>query len=197
MKKKVLIVIAHPDDEVIFFWWALQNLEWECSVLCCSSDAYNPLRKKWAHRKNGLIQLCTHLGIQYKCLDYGSHFYELSGRDGSLAAFGHDVIDNIKRFDFDTISTHNRWGEYGNMDHVLINYIISCEFKTMMVSDIFIPSEWSPHTSITGCAFVEGTMEFRNNLELYSRWKSFYADIRCWTWNKEPVISCRVKSFLA
>jgi LmbE family N-acetylglucosaminyl deacetylase len=190
---KVLIVVAHPDDEVIFFWWALQNPAWRCSLLCCSSDVNNPKRQKWAHRKNVLAGLCGKLGIEHRCLDYDSEFYKLDGRSGQVADFGRHVIDEVRKFDFDFICTHNRWGEYGKLDHCLIHYIVSCEFENVLVSNIFVPTEWSPHHGIIGAASHGFVERFSNNTDLYHDWEMHYRTGRAWTWNKDMVNECLVK----
>lgn len=189
MKMDALIVVAHPDDEVIFFWWALQHPGLRCSILCCSSDANNPARKKWARRKDGLFALGSNLNIPVTCLDYNSEFYKTDGRSGEAALFADHVMSRIRATPHDVIITHNAWGEYGHLDHIRINQIVGCMGQSVQHCDTFLPSEWMP--SGTSEPQQEGLRKcFINDMPHYERCKKNYTDIRCWTWDRGPITTC-------
>jgi len=192
---KILIVVAHCDDEVIMGWPVLQNnKEHEISILCCSSDRYNEQRKKWARRSEAFYSLCEALKIKCHCLDYNSGFYKTNSRTGELSNVIKDIGSNIQAFDFDMIYTHNMWGEYGHLDHQLVHNIVCCNFRHVMVSDIFIKTNWTPYEEICGCVQRDNCAQVHiNDVEQYNYHKSFYDKIRCWTWNQEPVKVCKTK----
>jgi hypothetical protein len=82
------------------------------------------------------------------------------------------------------------------LDHMFVNYVVTGKYKNVLTSNIFLPSDWSVHDKIVGCASHqagEGVMHFENDLAWYEESKRAYSSIKCWTWNQEPVQSCLVK----
>jgi LmbE family N-acetylglucosaminyl deacetylase len=189
---KALLVVAHPDDEVIFFWWALQNPDLQLSILCCSSDENNPDRKKWAHRKNGLIALCEDLKVPVKILPWGSGFYKLDGRTGKAAEFEKSVIDEVDKSEWEIVISHNPWGEYGHLDHIRVHNILAQRFPGQLVMcDAMMETEWTlpDERRKRSCAATE---DVGNIITHYSKCAEFYKGIRAWTWNKPPIESCGI-----
>ena len=188
------MVLAHADDEIICGWPILQDRNIEKEILICSSDLNNPERKWCSHRKNVFFSMCKYLNIKCKCLDYKSAFYKIKARDNSLKNLCLDVIDNIYNFKFDYIFTHNPMGEYGMMDHILLNQIVMSMNVKMLFTDIRIVNNWSYYNEIPKRF---GDIYFKNKIKdcvvdmpFYNKVKRFYAQSKVWTWNQEAVKKC-------
>lgn len=207
---KILMVLAHPDDEVIFGWPLLQNYSINKELIICSSDALNPQRKWCAHRKQPLIDLCTSLNINLTCLDYNSDFYSYPNRHKKypkniikrliqkkdtrtlISEFMNDILENIKSKKFDAIFTHNPWGEYGHMDHIILHNLILHHYydkKPILFTDTHIKLDWMPlcddlHRITSKFKLVES---FTNNENLYNNFMQFYKKTKTWTWSVSPV----------
>lgn len=217
--------MAHPDDEVIFGWPILQNRSVKKYILTCSSDLKNPHRTWCSHRKDVLAKLCDELGIECRCLDYNSEFYRLKTRDipafggrrsfreklfqsilykkmpfqgdqSTLRMMMEDVLNQITRFSFDFIYTHNAWGEYGHLDHQLLHSVVASVGAPTIVSDIFLPSNWAPYSRRPPvfeklyCRNLIETCE--NDMKAYAQFEKSYRDAGVWTWSEPPIRSCNL-----
>ena len=166
------IVMAHPDDEVIFGWPVLKETN---KILICSSDLDNPKRMWCKNRKIALMEVCSELGIKYECLNYNSEFYRLPTRDETLKRMANDIQRRVG----DKVFTHNPWGEYGHIDHIIINQIVPGH-----CSDILIDSNWLP-VRRHGLGRLIKKAEWDE--AIYQKLKKIYVRHGCWTWNREPV----------
>lgn len=191
----IQLVMAHPDDEVIFGWPMLKQVS---SILICSNDKNNPERAWCRYRYKALQEIGELLGIPVKSLDYDSEFYKLSARDGSLRRFIDDVLAHIDPH-AQAIYTHNWMGEYGHMDHLLINKIMTLmpwKDKHIITSDIHLYlDEW---VSFEEYATRHNPDAWKidlgksNDLELYNQCKAIYEKYDSWTWSQEPVSTCNL-----
>jgi len=171
------IVMAHPDDEVIFGWPILKEAD---SILMCSSDANNPNRVWCKDRNKALREVCEALEVEFECLNYNSEFYRLSTRDEKLKRMMYEIQNRCSK----DIYTHNPWGEYGNIDHILIYQIVSSCDANVFYCDILIESNWLPvRRHSLGIKHKKAEWDER----LYNKLKDIYIKYGCWTWNKEPV----------
>ena len=193
---KVLMVLAHADDELIFGWPILQDKSIEKEILICSSDLNNPERKWCSHRKEVLFSICKELNINCSCLDYNSAFYKVNARDESLKRLCLDIKDNIKKFDFDYIFTHNPMGEYGMMDHILVNHIVMSMNIPIMFTDIYLTNNWSHYNEIPqrfkNLYYQNHISNHKLDINFYNRVKNIYMNSKVWTWNQEPIKQCGV-----
>ncbi len=186
---KLQLVMAHPDDEVIFGWPVLMERSVD-SILICSNDSANPDRKWCRHRKVALQEMAAALGIRARSLDYASEFYRLSTRDGKLKRMMANITANIDPA-ADAVFTHNPWGEYGHLDHIIVHLAVQSTAKPMLFTDIFLPSNWMNLT----CAPKMGFSVHRpvdNDLAFYSYLQSFYDRHLVWTWDRPPVKRCNI-----
>lgn len=215
----ILMILAHPDDEVIFGWPLLQNYSIKKELIICSSDAFNPQRRWCAHRKQPLIDLCTNLGLNLTCLDYNSDFYSYPNRNTKspknifkrlihkkdtrtiISEFMKDVLKVIKSKEFDAIFTHNPWGEYGHMDHIIIHNLILHHYynkKPILFTDTLINLDWMPLCKdlprIT--SKFERIGSFTNNENLYNDFMQYYKKTKTWTWSVDPVKKANILALI-
>jgi hypothetical protein len=176
------LLIAHPDDEVIFLWPAL---DWCDRIVCVSSDKYNPDRQWCSRRGEALAEVCATLGKKLMLFDYNSEFYRLPSRDGALADMQRQVGECIAGHD---VFTHNPWGEYGHLDHVVCHMIARQYAKILVCSYIAIQSNWWPLPSQGSRTEIPtDAIECQLDLDRYHQLKAIYDKYGCWTWSQEPV----------
>ncbi len=179
--KNITMLIAHPDDEVIFGWPVLQRAK---RIVCCSSDLNN-LERQWCKdRKLALKEICDMLGIELVCFDYNSEFYRINARAGELLQLQAQVSIQCAG---SILFSHNSWGEYGHLDHILVNQIALASGNTLLTTDICMDAGWLHCTPVPQGNKVEGC---EIDLDLYNRCKAIYDKYGCWTWSKEPITRC-------
>jgi len=202
INKTILMVIAHPDDEIIFGWPIFQNPTIKKKILCCSSDLNNPERVWCKHRKNALQKVCEIAnGEKLICLDYNSEFYRLPTRNEDLKKMSRNVVDNIEKMDpFDYIYTHNFWGEYGHLDHILINNICFSLKRDIIVSDMFVKSNWlcynePPNLFKKNIEENEIVRNINIDISLFPKYEKIYRDAGVWTWSSPINVACNLSLF--
>lgn len=191
--KDITILAAHCDDEIIFGWPVLQKAK---AVICCSSDRHNPDRVWCKDRAKALREVCDLVGAKMVCLDHNSEFYRVNARVGELTALHVQVdqelaglshlIDGIKHID-SLLYTHNAWGEYGHLDHILVHQIAIASGLPVITSDMCAQAGWlnviarPPEKKICDCD---------NDLAFYAACKAIYMKYGCWTWSQAPITRC-------
>src|SRR5580700_439511 len=112
------LLIAHADDECIFLWPFLPRVK---RIVCASSDLHNLSRAWCKERRYCLEEVGKLIGAEVVCLDHDSEFYRLPTRTGELKRLAQTLIDLLRGDEI--IATHNAFGEYGHLDHILIHHI--------------------------------------------------------------------------
>lgn len=110
-KPTKLMIVAHPDDETLWGYKYLQNnpRSWKVICLTCAKNKTRVNEFKTIMDKIGILN------------------YEIWDHDNSIFAKKLDpqCLDNIKKSitknDYKLIVTHNRYGEYGNLQHMSVH----------------------------------------------------------------------------
>lgn len=109
--KSPVVVVAHPDDEVLFAggllirFWAKQ---W--TVICCSVPRRDGIRA-WK-----FFESCRRLNVRGQLLPVVES--EPSEPLNNLDSLG--MLEQ-----FDTLVTHNEWGDYGHLHHAQVNNYVT------------------------------------------------------------------------
>lgn len=179
--KNITMLIAHPDDEVIFGWPMLKEVK---KIICCSSDLNNPVRTWCKDRKKALQEVGNIVGAEVICLDYNSEFYRADARNGDLWKMTSEIMSLLQSVEL--IYTHNPWGEYGHLDHVLVHQIARASGKQLIYSDMCIEAGWLPCIPWQRLQSLVGS--YTNDISFYERCKEIYLKYNYWTWSKDPIM---------
>ena len=114
MSPKKLLVVCHPDDEAIFFGdWLIENAK-ETKVICLTC-------RKDETRFKELEESLKTAGVKdFECLKEPASLEPFRDKD-HIRAF----LTKIKKeSNWEMIVTHNRYGEYGHMQHIEAHEIV-------------------------------------------------------------------------
>ncbi len=194
--KDITLLIAHPDDEALFCWPVLDRVK---QIICASNDSENPERVWCKERGQCLEEVGALLGAQVIQLPSNSEFYRLSTRDSQLKRLAETLLRHM--VDAEIVFTHNAWGEYGNIDHILLHHVARVwqaeTRRELLVSDIAQEINWLPVAAWDQRAAREPIDEpSRHEIDraLFNRIKAIYDARGCWTWAWEPIERCGVYS---
>lgn len=190
------LFIAHPDDELLFFWPFLQVPGCVKNIVCMVSDENN-LERQWCMERGDCLQeVADKCGVsEVVNLRANSEFYRLPTRDAQLRDLMLGAVDCVKRVsDGGPVITHNPWGEYGHLDHILCGMAIrngaQAEYnKKHWTTNQLIHSNWMPFVN----RYIGGTWEEHTiNLPWFNSLKAIYDAKGCWTWSQPVVERCLV-----
>jgi hypothetical protein len=177
---KYTILIAHPDDELLWMWPALENAK---KIVCLSSDANNPERQWCKERRLCLREIGQKLNIEVVCFDHNSEFYRTSTRDSALKRLALEAMKELET----PVFTHNQWGEYGHIDHILCNQIAMNSGCDVYSTDIAYDVNWLPIKP-----YVQYEKRHSMNIDQFRYLKEVYDKRGCWTWSHNPILECGV-----
>ena len=196
--RDVTLLISHPDDEALFCWPVLDRVK---RIICASNDSRNPERAWCKDRGLCLEEVGKLLGAEVICLPMNSEFYRLPTRDKSLKCLASTLLRHLA--DAETIFTHNAWGEYGNIDHILVHHVARVwqaeTRRELLVSDIATEINWLPVRAWDQRAArepIDDPTLHDIDRPLFDRIKAIYDARGCWTWSDTfgVVEKCRVYS---
>jgi LmbE family N-acetylglucosaminyl deacetylase len=115
MKKRVLVIVAHPDDELIWMGGTLlrHKKDWNTTVICLT-------RKSDKDRNPKFFKACKVLGVKGFLYDFDDTTSKPWDKQ--------KVINTIKKHctnPFDVVYTHGSNGEYGHPRHKELHKIIN------------------------------------------------------------------------
>src|SRR3989337_1555662 len=172
------MLVAHPADEVWFGWAVLKHAK---KIICCANDLNHP--RMWGKdRKEAFFEVCKLVGAEGICLDNNCDFHTLGGLTGELSKFIDSVYSEIKNEN--VLFTHNGWGEYGHLDHILVNTIAKNSGKTIITTDIVRNIGWYP---VFGWDLGNHFRECVIDREFYEKCKEIYVRHRCWNWHTPDI----------
>ena len=195
---KSVIVAAHPDDEILWFSSILDKVD--KIVLCYHGNSLNTAMSEGRDRlllqypfKN-LISLNVEESNVYKEKHYK---FPMETRQGMLVfhplkysayqknfAFLEKKLETILP-QYQTVFTHNPWGEYGHEEHVQV-YRVLKKLQTQYGFDLFFNNYLSRKSFSLGKKYL-----FKYhfpwftrpvNKDLYDQLKTLYVKNKCWTW---------------
>lgn len=174
--------VAHPDDEVIFGWPVLRRAK---RIVALVSDEDNADRCWCGRRREALERVGDLVGAEVICLNGDSEFYRWDTRSRALLGFLEGALQALDATEPECVFTHNPWGEYGNIDHILTHLAARSFYSTILTTDISIQANWIPVPAWSPGTLIEKP-EF--DAELYGQCEEIYRSCECWTWSWPPVM---------
>ena len=168
-----LLIVAHPDDEILWF----NPKKFDKIIIVFQ----HRLDKKWMGEARQRVIDKHPLRNKIQMLGYTESGYRLhKGRKDLFIKNFNDLVEVMPKILslYDTVYTHNPWGEYNHPDHVLVYQAVK---EIAYEEDIFCFDGITPTTPL------ETKLE-TIDLDLYREIKLLYQKERAWTWasNYEP-----------
>lgn len=167
------LIVAHPDDEII--WFSPQNFD--LIIIAFTGRHDKPLAqqcRELAIAEHPLKNRIASLNIEE------SGFWKDNSRINQLQASREILSSSLrkikKQYHFKEIFTHNRAGEYGHDDHILVNELVTSIFTE---SKIFCPVD------IGNDGEREKTILIKNDINFYLTVKDVYVKNKAWTWKHD------------
>jgi len=200
---RVLVVVSHPDDELIFGAAVLLDPTVEKRILVCSSDENNPVRKWCAHRKDALFEVCDRVGIRAadrRVLPFDSEFAKVNHRNGLRSDILSEISKNITSMSVgcDCVFTHNMFGEYGHLDHVITwQTVTQTTSLPVVTTDTLVKLDWTPFSGANDnvrASLGKVLCEKKIDADKYGELEEVYRRHRVWTWCMPMIASVKLVS---
>jgi hypothetical protein len=196
MKKKNIIVVAHPDDEVLFFSSKIKSASKIIICFSTSDDKVVSLGRKRIQNKFPLKN------IVYLNFDEANVFNSANWINPKICTQGVFVGKNKKKYIDnyykiksklsqilsvdDIIYTHNPWGEYGHEEHIQVFNCIRY-FQKKLNLKIFV-SGYVSNKSYNLMKKFENTLtnpvlDENQNIKFANKLKKIYITNYCWTFD--------------
>jgi len=109
MKKRVLVVVTHPDDETLWMGGTLirNKDKWNTTLICLT-------RKSDKDRYPKFKKVMKEFGVEAFIYDLDDTNYEIPLNQNEII----NIISKHTKDKFDYVFTHNNDGEYGNTKHI-------------------------------------------------------------------------------
>lgn len=113
-------VFAHPDDEIIFF----NPNELDKIIIVFGDFGDNRGSTYGDYRRNALKKLPYANKIIHLNLPESHYTWDRNNeeRHSKYLQNYKDLCEFLKTLDADAVVTHGSWGEYNNLDHVLVHH---------------------------------------------------------------------------
>jgi hypothetical protein len=198
---KSAIIVAHPDDEILWFSSILDKVD--SIIFCYHEDRLNdPMSKGRTRLLNQYpFSNATSLYIKSANVYREKHFKFPVETSNGLLVFNPlkyrvycKTFQELKKkigeiiSGYQTVFTHNPWGEYGHEEHVQV-YRVLKTFQKNYRFNLYFNNYISGKSLKLGkkylfkydYSWIENTV----NKPLYDKIMSLYVLNQCWTWPEE------------
>ena len=132
-----LVIVAHPDDESIF---AGDILDQNTYIICVTDGNYHNNRNI---RLRELTNISIKTGSKFEFWDKYPNKHWKDKNEWNISIQNECIDDLINIFEkfsnIENIYTHNEVGEYGHIDHIMVNKIVKCAYLKYYKNKIKIP----------------------------------------------------------
>lgn len=175
-----VMLMAHCDDEFLFGWPVIKHFN---KIIVCTDDKTHPTRQWCKRRSEAFAEIGKLFGVETVCLRHDSGFAKKEHKE--LVSFVGEVQEQIAGAE--AIFTHNGWGEYGHLDHILLHQIVRMTGRAMLTTDICFQADWYkvrryPQGEVIG-AYVNDLQMHEQCMEIYKRYGAM-------GWSQPPVQQC-------
>jgi LmbE family N-acetylglucosaminyl deacetylase len=199
---KSALVVAHPDDEVLWFSSIVGRVARivVCYEHCAELPELGAARRRTAEAYPLATALwlrhaepCTIGRVDWKHPVTTEYGIALNGPKADLdsdqryrnsfAALGTAL--EVALSEFDSVFTHNPWGEYGHADHVQVSRAVR-SLQAVRGFSLLYSSYVAPRSMPYAAEFLPRLVADRvetTDTELFARIRSVYGKHGAWTWD--------------